>query len=150
MQPSRLSLVLAACAVLLGGPAVAAENNPHALAKNDGGLNFVPVAVPVIVGGRVRNYVFVTLRMIPANAAALSALQAKEPFFRDALVRSSHHTPFTLANDYNRVDDGRIAAAMMAAGDRILGRGQVKAVVIAQQQPKNIVASPRPPAAPRR
>lgn len=148
MGPYRLALIVALGAGLCATPGLAAENNPHPVAKTNGGLNFVPVAVPVITGGRVRNYVFVTLRMIPANSAGLSALQAKEPFFRDALVRISHQTPFTLPYDYNKVDEAKIAAAMMAAGAQLLGRGQLKAVQITQQQPKNIVNSPKPPAPP--
>ena len=145
MGPSRLSLILALCVGLCAAPGLAAENNPHSVAKTDGGLNFVPVAVPVIAGGRVRNYIFVTLRVTPANPAGLSALQAKAPFFRDALVRMSHQTPFTMPYDYNKVDEAKIAAAMMGVGAQLLGRGQLKAVQITEQQPKNIVNSPKPP-----
>lgn len=102
-----------------------------------------PVAVPVVVSGQVRNYVFVTVRLMPGSKADITALREKEQFFRDALVRAAHRAPFTLADDYNRVDEARIAAVIMAASPRIAGPGQVKAAVVVKQQPKNIRRSPR-------
>ena len=103
-----------------------------------------PVAVPVVVAGQVRNYVFVTVRLTPGPKADIPALREKEQFFRDALVRAAHRAPFTLADDYNRVDEARIIAMIMSVSPRIAGPGQVRSAVVTKQQPKNIRRSPRP------
>ena len=139
-------LAAAILALAPGAAAMAAENNPHAMKLSDGGFDLVPVAVPVIVKGQVINYIFVSLRLFPTVLTQTTVLKPKEPFFRDALVRAAHKTPFTLANDYNHVDEARICAAMMVASRSIVGAGQLRAITVSKQQPKNIRRNPAPTA----
>jgi hypothetical protein len=94
----------------------------------------------------VRNYVFVTVRLMPTANADLPVLREKEQFYRDAMVRAAHRTPFTLPYDYNKLDEARIIATVMAVTPQIAGRGQVKSAIVTKQQPKNIRRSPKPPA----
>lgn len=97
-----------------------------------------PVGLPVIVDGRVVNYVFVTIRIDLAPNADAPKLREKEPFFRDALVRAGHRTPFTLARDLTRIDETKLKAAMMREAQAIAGAGQVRAIVILNQTPKSL------------
>jgi hypothetical protein len=136
-------------ALTVAAPAVAADKKPKAAPgapSQADGFDLSPVAVPVIVGGQVRNYVFVTLKVVPTAKADLSELRKKEPFFRDAFVRAAHRSPLTRADNYNLIDEGKAVAVMMAAAPGVAGPGQVKAVKVAEQLPKNMVRMPRAPA----
>ncbi len=128
--------------MLVASPAAASEKEPAKGAAAFTTVDIRPVAVPVVVAGQVRNYVFVTVRLTPGPKADLAALRDKEQFFRDALVRAAHRAPFTLANDYNKVDEARIIALIMSVSSAIAGPGQVKSAAVIKQQPKNIRRSP--------
>src|SRR5690349_10869581 len=86
----------------------------HAPAKKEGGdekspvgqyVDLSPVALPIVVDGRLVNYVFAYVRINLTLRANSVKLREKEPFFRDALVRAAHRTPFTKAGDYSTVDE---------------------------------------------
>ena len=62
-----------------------------------------PVGLPIVSGGRLVNYVFVYVRINLTSSANASRLREKEPFFRDAMVRAAHRTPFTLASDLGKL-----------------------------------------------
>lgn len=136
-----LALVLSAFAAAPASASSKAKDKP---AAPSAAVDLRPVAVPVVVAGQVRNYVFVTVRLTPGPKADVPALREKEQFFRDALVRAAHRAPFTLPYDYNRVDEARIAAMIMSVSPRIAGQGQVRSAEVTKQQPKNIRRSPRP------
>jgi hypothetical protein len=127
-------LLVALVLLLLATPALAAEGK-----KEEGGQNVTlsPVALPIVVDGRLVNYVFVTLRLDLAPLANTSKLREKEPYFRDAIVRAAHRTPFTLPGDLTRIDEVRLKAAMLREATAIAGPGQVRAVVVVSQAPKS-------------
>lgn len=127
-----MALFLAACA---SGAALAEAKKEG---KGDVGqyVELQPVALPIIYQGRLVNYVFVNVRInltTPANAARL---REKEPYFRDALVRTGHRTPFTLTGDLSQVDAPRLTAVMMREAARIAGPGQIRSVVVTSQAPR--------------
>ena len=66
--------------------------------------------MPIIVNGRLVNYVFVYVRINLATGADTPRWRDKEPYFRDALVRLGHRTPFTWPSDYTRLDEARLKA----------------------------------------
>lgn len=108
-------------------------------------VNLSPVAVPVIVDGKVVNYVFVRVRVNLTPGVDSPAIREKEPFFRDALVRAAHRTPFTLAADHTKVDEARLTAQVLADTRRIVGAAAVRNVQILSQTPKTTrVATARP------
>ena len=79
-------------------------------------MDLATTALPVVWQGRLINYVFVSVRLnLRANVDAL-AQRAKEPYFRDALVRAAHRKPFTRLDDFKRLDDRALAAAMARRG----------------------------------
>lgn len=136
----RRDLLVAAPLLALAFPAAAATSN------SAGGVgqyvDLQPVGLPIVVKGRLVNYVFVYVRLNLTAAANAAALREKEPFFRDALVRTATRTPFTDPADYNRIDPTRLAAAMTPQAAAIAGPGAIASVVILSQAPQHHVATP--------
>lgn len=140
--------ILAALPLLLAaGPALASEEP-----KKESGAQYVdlsPVALPIVVGGRLVNYVFCALRVNLKPSADAAAMRAKEPWFRDAIVRAGHRTPFTLATDYTKVDEARLKAVLLREAIAIAGAKNILSVTLTSQTPKQRSRLPRPPAAAR-
>ena len=59
------------------------------------------------------------------GSADMTRLRDKEPFFRDALVRAAHRTPFTRFDDYTKLDEAKLKAALLQAGNVIAGPGSI-------------------------
>ena len=99
-------------------------------------VDLSPVALPIVVGGQLVNYVFVYVRINLSSSANTAKLREKEPFFRDALVRAGHRTPFTLAGDLGAVDVPKLTAALTRDASAIAGAGQIRSVVVTSQAPR--------------
>jgi hypothetical protein len=141
----RLAALLAVLACL---PVSLARAEEPAKPKVDQqNVKLSPVALPIVVDGRVVNYIFVTVQVDLAPFANASALQAKEPEFRDALVRDAHRTPFVLASDFNHIDEAKLKAALMRDSGAIAGPGNVKGVEVLSQTAQRFVPvrKPEPP-----
>jgi hypothetical protein len=93
-------------------------------------VDLAPVAMPIVANGRLVNYVFVYMRINLTAAADVVRLRDKEPYFRDALVRMGHRTPFTVATDYSRLDEARLKASLYQAAVAIAGPGAVASVEV--------------------
>jgi hypothetical protein len=141
--------LLAALALLLIPAAAAASGGKQP--KQDVGqyVDMQPMGMPIVVQGRLVNYVFVYVRLNLTSSANATRLREKEPFFRDALVRAGHRTPFVLASDYEKVDETRLAATMLREAVAIAGPGQIRSAVITSQTPQRHVPQPRRVAATR-
>ena len=126
-------------------PAAAAAAGKPAEKKGDVGqyVDLQPVGLPIVAKGQLVNYVFVYVRLNLSSTANTSRLREKEPFFRDALVRAGHRTPFTLASDYTKIDTARLTAALTREAAAIAGPGQVRSVVVTSQAPRRRVAAPK-------
>ena len=142
----HLSFTLAVLALAL--PAAAGEK---AAEKKDekGGLkpvaqyvDLAPVALPVIVNGRLANYVFAKVRIELTNSANLIKLRTREPYFRDALVRAAHRTPFTDPRDYNAIDAPSLQATLKRDVIALSSVQDIKAVTVLSQTPRNHLAAP--------
>lgn len=99
-------------------------------------LGMPGVGLPIITGGRLRNYVFVSLRLHLGGSATPETMRAKEAFLRDAVVRAGHRTPFVVPNDWTRIDETALSASLMRAAAAIAGRGSVTRVEIVSQAPR--------------
>lgn len=124
------SAVLPAAAV--ASSAAAGEKSSQAGAV----LNISGVGLPVIANGRIQNYVFVSLRLHLGGSATPESVRPKEAYLRDALVRAGHRTPFTVANDWTRLDAAALSASLMRSATAIVGRGAVTRVEIIAQAPR--------------
>ncbi|NJC42305.1 hypothetical protein GGQ87_002600 [Brevundimonas alba] len=99
-------------------------------------LSIAGVGLPIISGGRVRNYVFVSLRLHLGGSATPESMRPKEAYLRDALVRAGHRTPFVVAEDWTRVDAAALSASLMRSAATIAGRGAVTRVEVVSQAPR--------------
>ena len=138
--------VFAAAAILLAIAGQALASEPAKPKSSDGQyVDLAPVALPIVVEGQLINYVFVSARLQLSPSADAAKLRAKELFFRDALVRAGHKTPFTNPNDYTVVDVSRLQAVLLRDATAIAGGTGVKAVVVLSQTPKRRLGLPKPP-----
>lgn len=130
----RRDLIAASLAVpaLATATTVAAEDKPAAGAS----LGIAGVGLPIISGGRIRNYVFVSLRLHLGGAATPESMRPKEAYLRDALVRAGHRTPFVIEDDWTRLDTAALSASLMRSAASIAGRGAVTRVEIISQAPR--------------
>jgi hypothetical protein len=99
-------------------------------------VNLVGVGLPVIADGRVRNYVFITVRVTLGPNGTLEAVRAKDAYFRDALVRASHRVPFTAGDNWTRLNENAVNAAVMAIADVVCGLGAVIKSEVLIQAPR--------------
>lgn len=140
MQRTRRDLIAAALA-LSAGPVLAGGGKPSEAGQY---VDLSPVALPVVVDGRLINYVFIYVRINLTSGANSPRLREKEPYFRDALVRLGHRTPFTRYDDYTRIDQPRLKAALFAAAIAITGPGMVKSIEVLSETPKVRTGLPKP------
>jgi len=136
-------ILIAAALALAATGAQASEAKKEG--KGDVGqyVDLQPVGLPIVSKGQLVNYVFVYVRINLTNAANTPRLREKEPFFRDALVRAGHRTPFTDPKDLAQVDAPRLTAALMREATAIAGPGQIRSVVVTAQAPRRRASVPR-------
>jgi hypothetical protein len=139
----RRLLIALAPLLILSQAAHASEGKPP---KTDVGqyVELQPLAMPIVIRGELVNYVFVYVRLNLTSGANVMRLREMEPFFRDALVRAGHRTPFVIVTDYQKVDEARLSAVMMREAIAIAGPGQIRSVVVTAQTPSRRVPQPRP------
>ena len=137
------SLVL----LLAGGPALAGEGEPAA--PRAATVLMSPLALPVVVDRRLVNYVFVTVRLGLSASADAPKMRAMEPYFRDALVRAGHRSPFVLASNYAALDDARLKATLLREAAALVGPGMVTSVQIVREQAQHYSGLPQTASQPR-
>jgi hypothetical protein len=133
------ALIAAAAILALVGPTAAQETKP---APTDQSVALATVAIPLIFDGQIVNYVFVSVKLDLTAHADVKALRDKEPFFRDALVRAAHRTPFVRAGDYNHVDDNRLKRELYRQATAIVGPGLIQGVEVLDETPQHLRAAP--------
>src|SRR5665213_1412638 len=79
-----LAVAALIAALAVAAPAFAADPPP-----SDPTLLMNTAPLPITRNGRLVNYIFVTLRLVCRQGSDMVAIRAKEPFFRDALVRTA-------------------------------------------------------------
>ena len=73
----------------------------------------------------------------------------KEPYFRDALVKLGHRTPFTRYDDYTKLDEARLKVALYQAAAAIAGPDQIAGVqILPGGGPMRRTGLPKPKLAP--
>lgn len=128
-----------ALALLLASPALASEPPPLPAPT----LLMNPAPLPVTQQGRLVNYIFVTLRLSVRPGADMVAIRAKEPFFRDALVRAAARDSLAQA-DGVQVDLPRLKAAILREAAAIVGPGVIIDVkIVKQEAQKKFVRRPQ-------
>ncbi len=135
-------LVLLAVVLPLAGAAQASEEAP----KKDVGqyVDLQPMALPLQLDGRLANYVFVNLRLNLTASANTAQWRAKEPFFRDAVVRAAYRTALQPAPNNQKFADAPLTAAVLREAVAITGPGVVKSVTISAQALRGQAPPPKP------
>lgn len=134
--------LIAVAVALTASPVLAADKKEEG--KGDVGqyVDLQPVGLPIVVNRQLVNYVFVNVRINLTSGANVARLREKEPYFRDALVRAGHRTPFTLASDLGAVDVPKLTAALTRDAAAIAGPGQIRSVVVTEQAPRRRARTP--------
>ncbi len=143
----RPTVIVFAAALILAGPAMAAEKKTETSADHQ--VDISTVALPVVWRARVVNYVFIDVRLNLAPKVDAAKLREKEPYLRDALVRAGHRTPFTRPWDFTHIDAQALARALRPDADRIAGPGAVLSIEVTKQTPRQtsgLPQRPKPPA----
>lgn len=141
----RRRQILAALPFALAAGAAHASGGGEGKKADDRFVDLAPVALPIAVNGKLINYVFCSLRMNFSPSADAALMRSKEPWFRDAIVRAGHRTPFTVATDYTRIDEARVKAVLLREAGAIVGARNIASVVLTRQEPKQRTRLPRPP-----
>lgn len=131
----RRDLIAASIAV----PTLAMGSQAHAGDKPAPGgasVGIAGVGLPIISDGRIRNYVFVSLRLHLGGTATPESMRPKEAYLRDALVRAGHRTPFVVDGDWARIDVAALSASLMRSAASIAGRGAVTRIEVVSQAPR--------------
>ena len=141
-------LILALPLLLWAGSAQAEDKKKDESKGAGQYVDLLPIALPVNFDGRLVNYIFVNVRINLTRSANAAELRTREPFFRDALVRAGHRTPFLVAGDLEKVDAAKISASLMHDAVAIAGPGVISSVVVTSQAPQRRVARPQNPSKP--
>ena len=120
-------------------PVLAAEKDDKPKPQT---LQLEAVALPVIVDGRLLNYVFLSIRLDLYPSADGAKVRAKEQYIRDDLVRMGHRTPFTRPDDYTRLDEAKVRAEVLRFAASDIGPGMVQAVAITKQSSQKLLTLP--------
>jgi flagellar basal body-associated protein FliL len=94
------------------------------------------VAIPVTVDGRLANYIFLNIRIDLTITANEAKLREKEPYFRDALVRTAAKVSFAQAGKDYLLDEPRFKQVMAVEWAKITGPNVIKSIDVLSQSPK--------------
>lgn len=139
-------LLLSAAALIGLSAATRADAASDAGASKDAAttVDLTGMALPVVVDGRVRNYVFVALKLHLAPGKAAEEVHAREAYYRDAIVRTAHRTSLAVDGDWNRLSEAGLSGAMVAIARVVSGPGVVTRCEVVSQAPRRPAYAPRP------
>jgi hypothetical protein len=115
---------------------LAAGAKPKGAPEDDGHVDVSPFAAPVIIDGRVVNYVFVSVRLHTAPGVDRDTLKRGEPRLREAMVRAAHRTALNPAGDRSTVDEARLAKLALAEAGRVAGPKAYTRAEVRKQTPQ--------------
>ena len=107
-------------------------------------IDLTPLALPIIADGMIKNYIFMRIRVNLAKNADAPKMRDKEPYLRDALLRSSYRSPLTRSDSYLKVDEKKLSAVLIKESAAILGPGKATTVQIISQDPQRVSGVGRP------
>ena len=131
----RRDLIAAGAGLAVSATSASAAPSGDA-ASAGASLNLIPLGLPVISEGRLRNYVFVQLRLHLAAGRTAEMVRPFDPFIRDALVKAAHRVSFGTSGDWTRLNERAVTAATLAAARATAGEGVVTSVELVNQAPR--------------
>ena len=129
MTRRKLFLTAFALFALAPGPAFAAppEHVEDTAAADDDREIAMSVELAGLVfpmfdeTGELKNYIFVSARMVVAHGKDPWKYREQAHFIRDAVVRAAHRVSFNARGDYNKLDEKLAATESLKAANEILG-----------------------------
>jgi hypothetical protein len=88
------------------------------------------IAVPVVRGGMLVNYLFVSVRVEIAPGVDLWRTREKAAFLRDAFVRAAHANALAKTDDDSALDEPRAIEVFRTTAAEVLGARAVRSVSI--------------------
>ena len=70
---------------------------------------------------KLKNYLFVSARMLAGPGKDVWKYREQQHFIRDAIVRASHKVSFNVAGDYKKLDEKVAAAECLKAANAVIG-----------------------------
>lgn len=132
MRRHLLTAILAMALSLL--PARAGEA-PKAAKPEPGTSVEMPILVaPLVEDGKLVSYAYVSSTIVATSPAAAIEVRAHTPFIQDAYVRDVNAAQVVTADAFHGVDEGALAARLLAAARRVAGSGKVASVRLTQVQ----------------
>ncbi len=125
--------VIAAAPLATAAIAVAATMPAHAQEHGEepGTASEAEVARSVELGGMVfpvfdekrklRNYLFISARMLCGPGKDVWKYREQQHFIRDAIVKASHHVSFNVKGDFKKLDEKLAAAECLKAANAVVG-----------------------------
>lgn len=147
---ARRALLLAPLVLLAATPALASgpkKKEGEGEEAPDPVIKLQSMALPVIAGGKLVNYVFVQMTLTLKPGVLVTVFEGKEPQLRDAVVREAHSRPFTRPDSYVALDEARLKAAVLREAGGLIGPGKAASVTVVKQTPRNFVPPPPKPGA---
>ncbi|WP_425999324.1 hypothetical protein [Caulobacter sp. DWR1-3-2b1] len=141
-------LLIAAAMLAVAGPALASgppKKKEGEAAAPEPAVKLQPIAVPIIVDGKLLNYIFVNMTLKMAAAVPVTVMDGQEPLLRDAVVKAAHRTPFTASDTYVEVDAAKLKSAVMRETVILVGKGKVASVEITKQIARKQIPHPSGP-----
>jgi hypothetical protein len=71
--------------------------------------------------GKLKNYIFVSARMLAGPGKDVWKYREQQHFIRDAIVRAAHRTSFNVKGDYNKLDEKLAADTCMKVANDVIG-----------------------------
>lgn len=152
-SPVARRAFLTASLALLATPALARSAKKEKKGGKEGEGEEAPdpvitlqsMALPIIAGGKLINYVFVQMSITLKPGVLTAIFEGKEPQLRDAIVREAHAKPFVRPDSYVALDEARLKASVLREASGLIGPGKVAMVTVIKQTPRNFVAPPAKP-----
>lgn len=141
-----LLLVLLILLAPSGTPAfAAAEKNPSVPNEPNAELRLdvSGIGLPILRNGQVVNFVFVRARILLNPGLPRPEVDAREPFIREALIRSAYRTPLNAPNDFMAVDPKVFEAVLLREAKTVLGAKIARSAHLRDQRAQKIVYAPR-------
>ena len=128
---NRRKLFLAAFALIAAASAPAYAAPPEHGAEQAASDDDREIAMSVELGGlvfpmfdetgKLKNYIFVSARMVVAQGKDPWKYREQAHFIRDAVVRAAHRVSFNAKGNYNKLDEKLAATECLKAANDILG-----------------------------
>lgn len=130
MRLSRRDLLSAVSVAAMLAVLPAAEAQEHAQEGGEAPAE-AEVARSIELGGlvfpifdehrKLRNYLFVSARMLAGPGKDVWKYREQQHFIRDAIVRASHKVSFNVAGNYKKLDEKIAAAECLKAANAVVG-----------------------------